>query len=34
MIRIYMLAIKYYMQGDSWEGAVDYAKAIVRGFKR
>ena len=32
--RIYTLALKYWLQGDDWAGAVKYAEAIVRGFKR
>ena len=33
-IRIYILAVKYWMNGDDWEAAVDFAKFIVEGFKR
>ena len=32
-IHIYILAIKYFLQGDTWEFAKEYAKAIVKGFK-
>ena len=32
-IRIYMLAIKYWFQGDKWSFAKEYATAIVMGFK-
>lgn len=28
-IRIYFLAVKYWMQGDDWEDAVGYAEFIV-----
>ena len=33
-IRIYILAIKYYFNGDNWEFAIDYAKRIINGFKK
>ncbi len=32
-IRITLLAIKYYAQGDSWSDAWAYAKIIAGGFK-
>ena len=32
--RIFFLAIKYWLQGDAWAEAVEYAKFIVKGFKR
>ncbi len=32
-IRIYILAIKYWVQGDEWKFAVEYAEAIVKGWK-
>jgi hypothetical protein len=32
-IRIYILAIRYFLQGDTWEFAKEYATALVRGFK-
>ena len=32
--RIFFLAIKYWLQGDPWPEAVEYAKVIVEGFKR
>jgi len=32
--RIYILAIKYWLQGDKWSDAVEYATAIVRGFHK
>lgn len=32
-IRIYYLALKYWIQGDEWRFAVEYAKAIVKGWK-
>ena len=34
IIRIYSLAIKYWVQGDSWKSATEYAKFIVEGFKK
>lgn len=33
-IQIYILAIKYWVQGDKWEFAVEYATGLVKGFKR
>ena len=33
-LRILFLAVKYWIQGDAWPEAVEYAEAIVRGFKR
>jgi len=33
-LRIYLLAIKYWLQGDAWDFSVEYASAIVKGFKR
>ncbi len=32
-IEIYILAIKYWIQGDKWKFAVEYATGIVKGFK-
>ena len=32
--RIFFLAIKYWLQGDTWAKAVEYAEAIVKGFKK
>jgi len=32
-IRIYILALKYWFQGDTWVDAVKYAKALIHGFK-
>jgi len=32
-IEIYALAIKYWLLGDSWSCAVEYAEVIVRGWK-
>ena len=32
-ISILFLAIKYWIGGDDWDYAVDYAKRIVYGFK-
>jgi hypothetical protein len=34
MIRKYVLAVKYWLQGDSWTRAVTMADVIVNGFKR
>ena len=33
-VRVYILAIKYFMQGDKWKFAVEYAESIVKGFKK
>jgi len=33
-IPICILTIKYWLQGDTWKKAKEYATAIVRGFKR
>lgn len=33
-IRIYILTIKYWLQGDDWNFAKEYAESIVRGFKK
>lgn len=33
-IRIYFLAVKYWVQGDDWDFAKGYARAIVCGFKK
>jgi len=30
---IYYLAIKYWLQGDNWQDAKEYAEAIVKGFR-
>ena len=30
----YKLAIKYWLQGDKWEDAVHYAKALIYGFRK
>ena len=32
--RIFILTIKYWLQGDSWQFAKEYAEAIVLGFKK
>jgi hypothetical protein len=32
-IRILKLAIKYWLQGDSWDFAVEFATKLVKGFK-
>ncbi len=34
MIDTYLLAIKYWMQGDSWHEAVEYAKALTHWTRR
>ena len=31
---IYLLAIKYWLKGDTWEFAKEYAEAIVLGFRK
>ena len=33
-ISILILAIKYWMQGDNWEFAINYATNIVKGFRK
>jgi len=33
-LRIRFLAIKYWLQGDEWKFAVEYATSIVEGFKK
>lgn len=33
-IRVYYLAIRYWLQGDDWKSAVEYGRFIVEGFKR
>lgn len=33
-IRIHMLAVKYYPQGDSWREAKGMATSIVKGFRK
>jgi len=33
-IDIYCLAIKYWLSGDTWKDAVQYATALVKGFKK
>ena len=32
-IRIYQLAIKYWLSGDDWDFAIEYATSLVKGFK-
>ena len=32
--RIYALAVKYWFRGDEWAEAVNYAAALVKGFKK
>lgn len=29
-IRVYILAIKYWLQGDEWRFALEYSKALVK----
>jgi hypothetical protein len=29
----YFLAVKYWLQGDSWKGAVEYAEALTQWTK-
>lgn len=31
---IFLLSVKYWLQGDDWKFAKEYASAIVKGFKR
>ena len=33
-IQIYILTIKYWLRGDTWQDAKAYAGKIVNGFKR
>lgn len=33
-IQIYILAIKYFIQGDEWKFAVEYATGLVKGWKK
>jgi len=33
-IRVYILAIKYWLSGDEWKFAKEYAEALVKGFKK
>jgi len=32
-IRVFILALKYWMQGDDWDKAVEYAESLVKGWK-
>ena len=32
--RIFFLAVKYWLQGDEWDFAKDFAASIVKGFKK
>jgi len=32
-LRVYQLAIKYWLQGDSWQEALRCARIIALGFK-
>lgn len=34
VVRIYWLTIKYWLQGDRWNFAKQYAQVIVCGFRR
>lgn len=34
LLDTYLLAIKYWLQGDDWDDAVIFAKRIVYGFKK
>ncbi len=31
-ISIYYITIKYWIMGDEWKSAIDYAKKIVKGW--
>ena len=31
---IHLLAVKYWVQGDAWQEAVEYATALVQGFRK
>ena len=31
---VYLLAIKYWLQGDDWKDALECARFIVEGFKQ
>ena len=33
-INIYYFAIKYWLQGDTWKFAKEYAYTIVKGFRK
>ena len=33
-INIYILTIKYWLQGDDWKFAKEYAEALVKGYKK
>lgn len=33
-MRIFTLAVKYWLQGDNWTDAKEYATALVKGFRR
>ena len=32
-LRIFWLAVKYWLQGDEWTFAVEYATSLVKGWK-
>lgn len=34
LLDTYRLAIRYWLEGDDWVGAVIFAKRIVYGFRR
>jgi hypothetical protein len=33
-MRVCSLAVKYWLQGDNWKDAKEYATALVKGFRR
>jgi hypothetical protein len=33
-INVYILTIKYWLQGDDWKFAKEYAEALVKGYKK
>lgn len=33
-MRLYILAVKYWLQGQCWNEALEYAKAIVNGWEQ
>ena len=33
-VRIYLLSMKYWLQGNDWREAKHYAEFIVKGFNR
>ena len=34
IFEIYWLAVKYWLSGDDWDFALEYAISLVKGFKR